>query len=736
MVMPLQSRIPALVLLWGAALLPSLAAQSASQRAELDAFRDSLLVVQDLAILQQLEGELMRASKGRPDDPLLHLRQGFLSLRLGDLGSIRHYDDAAAEFQWAVDLEPAWPYGWFALGLAEYELGEAEGPGSRRATMLGRDASTRAATAWMRAAQADPAFAARLEVLAAQAVRRRDGPRAAVVLNALRQALAAQPAGRRAPAILLALGRVEREVGDLPAALNAFETYRRLGDNRALGLLEVGRTRLLLGQLEGAETYYEGAALDDLVALAAYRADLDVIASEDFLARFDRQRGAARAALLADFWESRDQLDFRRAGSRLREHYRRLAWARRHFSAGGWTLPSDPGFLQNEAALDDRGRVYVRHGEPDARATLQSLGLEPNESWQYRRSGGDLVFHFVARQDPGRYRLVASLMDVMDPQSDGERATQAADAQWQMPDGVSEQLVRSRAGFASVYADLGPGRPDRAPRALARERALVQTSLEVGLSTDSHEPRFARDLAARLHAVTTREAGSGVGAVAHLLVAVPGFGLEAVASPEGVRYPMRLRFVAVDASGQVRAELDTLLQPTMSGPIRPERYLQQVVSVAVPAGVRLVYRVGLFVGTQGGSVSVLDTLTILPDGSPDLRLGDLILGGSSARVLADGIAVLPMQSISRSEQLLVRADVTGVAGEGRWRAALSLRDPETGQLVHSRGFTGRVTGGRGVVSGEVSLGRVAPGRYLAELEVTDPAGGVALRRRSLTVTVP
>ncbi len=36
-----------------------------------------------------------------------HLRLGFLALRLGDLaGGAGHYDDAASEFQWAIDLQP------------------------------------------------------------------------------------------------------------------------------------------------------------------------------------------------------------------------------------------------------------------------------------------------------------------------------------------------------------------------------------------------------------------------------------------------------------------------------------------------------------------------------------------------------------------------------------------------------------------------------------------------------
>ena len=733
--MPVHRILPVLAALsWGAVAPSSLPAQSASERAALDSFRDSLLVIMDPAPLQRLEGELMRAAKGQPDNPLLHLRQGFLSLRLGDLGVLRHYDDAASEFQWAVELEPGWPYGWFALGLAEYELGRVQGPGSRRATMLGRDASSRAATAWMRAALADPAFASRLEVLAAQAVRRRDAPRAAVVLTALREAVAAEPSGRRSPALLLAAGRVEREVGDLPAALNAFETYRRLGDNRALGLLEVARTRFLLGQLEGTEAYYDGAAMDDLVALAGYRADLEVVASDEVMARFDAVRGQARAEMLAMFWGTRDRLDFRPAGSRLREHYRRLAHARRNYSAGGWSLPSDPAFLRNEAVLDDRGRLYVRHGEPDARVALNTVGVEPNESWSYRRAGGDMVFHFVARQDPDRYRLVESLLDVVDMRGSLTAASSDDPGARSRSSGASDQLLRSREGFATVYAELGPGRTSDSRRAAERERAMVRSSLVEGLSSDSFEPHFARDLAARLIAVATT--GAGGSPVAHLQVAVPGFGLEPWQIDGRTHYPMRLRMVATDPSGVVRVEVDTILAPGFDLPIRPDRYVEEVVSVPVPADARLTYRMALFVGKQSGTASPLDTMVTLPDASPDLRLGDLVLGAGTNGIRAGTVALLPMQGISRSTRLVVRADLVGVAGEGRWRATFVLRDPESGRAAFTETFDGRVEGGRGVVVRAISIRRVPPGRYVAELEVTDPANGVAVRQQRLVVTAP
>ncbi|MGG7377514.1 tetratricopeptide repeat protein, partial [Escherichia coli] len=60
------------------------------------------------------------------NNAFVHLRLGFLSLRLGDLGGQSHYDDAASEFQWAIDLQPTWPYAWYGMGLAEYGVGDSQ----------------------------------------------------------------------------------------------------------------------------------------------------------------------------------------------------------------------------------------------------------------------------------------------------------------------------------------------------------------------------------------------------------------------------------------------------------------------------------------------------------------------------------------------------------------------------------------------------------------------------------
>jgi tetratricopeptide (TPR) repeat protein len=180
------------------------------------------------------------------------VKLGFVSLRLGELGGHSHYDDAASEFQWAIDLQPTWPYAWYGMGLAEYGVGDSQVSFvTGLKTMLGKDALTRSAVAFAKSAEVDPAFVRGLVDLANTALRQRVNIKLGVALEALRRA-AKTPAGSD-PEVLLARGRVEREVGDADSALAAFTSYLDSGANRSLGLLELSRTQVLLGSFEGLE---------------------------------------------------------------------------------------------------------------------------------------------------------------------------------------------------------------------------------------------------------------------------------------------------------------------------------------------------------------------------------------------------------------------------------------------------------------------------------------------------
>jgi len=106
-----RSRLAQLAVALIVVLVPSrLSAQAPEERAELERFRDSLAAGSDSAGLLVLERRLIDLAKADRSNTLTHLKLGFLSLRIGDLGGQAHYDDAASEFQWAIDLQPTWPY--------------------------------------------------------------------------------------------------------------------------------------------------------------------------------------------------------------------------------------------------------------------------------------------------------------------------------------------------------------------------------------------------------------------------------------------------------------------------------------------------------------------------------------------------------------------------------------------------------------------------------------------------
>src|SRR5919108_2393927 len=247
-------------------LLPTLTrplhAQNPADRMELERFRDSLASTSDSIGLLAVEKRMIDSAKVDRNNGLLHLKLGFLSLRLGDLGGHAHYDDAASEFQWALDLQPTWPYAYYGMGLAEYGVGDSQVSfvtGIK--TMLGKDALTRSAVAFAKSAEVDPSFVQGLVDLANTALRQRVNIKLGVALEALRRA--GKTTAGTDPEVLLARGRVEREVGDGDSALAAFNGYLQYGPNHGLGLLEVSRTLFLLGRFDGMEPYFEGAAIDD-----------------------------------------------------------------------------------------------------------------------------------------------------------------------------------------------------------------------------------------------------------------------------------------------------------------------------------------------------------------------------------------------------------------------------------------------------------------------------------------
>ena len=356
-------------------VVPSLASQAPAHRRELVTFRDSLAGIVDSTRLFTIEKQHIaqarrpelytpRAAADTVRAAMLHLRLGFISLRLGEVVGRASYDSAASEFTWATELAPKWPYGWFGLGLAELGVGDAGNPFVRGLqTMLGKDALTRAANDFARSAEVDSSFVEGLVELSNTALRQRINARMDVALAALRRA-AHSPVARN-PQILLARGGSSAKwVIPIPRwspSVSCSTPNRRTPWPCSSWHARASPWADSMVPTPGTAASRRPTPKPP----ALYRRDLSFIMDSDSLLRsFDQAKGAERVAEVRRFWDARDRDELHRPGERLREHYRRLDYAARQLSSGvaqppvqhRGTLPLDPGGVRRPGRdLDSPG---------------------------------------------------------------------------------------------------------------------------------------------------------------------------------------------------------------------------------------------------------------------------------------------------------------------------------------------------------------------------------------------
>src|SRR5215208_2514068 len=399
-----------IVLAFPACRLPPGGLQPSLSNLTLEQLGDSLGAVGDTSWLRAALNHHSRS------EPLL---AGLIALRLGELGADSDFSEALGRFRSATKKHPSRAEAWYGLGKAQANRAhwEMRNP-LRLGSRVGLGGLERAAGYYARALASDPRFVPAALAFANLELALLDTARLKQARDIIRRTMEAAP--DPASELLLAWGRIERSAGTPAVAVTAFTRYLASGHNRALGLLELARTRLALGEAAGETPYYEGAALDEPEAIAEYRADLDVIAPDSILAEFDRVTGQSRAAFLHRFWTDRDHFELRSEGERLREHYRRLLYARAHFAltVSRRFYGRLDAYRSGNTEVDDRGVIYIRQGEPAERLRPFVFGIMPNESWRYLRAEGDLLFHFSSGYDRNGggdlydYRLVQSVLDL------------------------------------------------------------------------------------------------------------------------------------------------------------------------------------------------------------------------------------------------------------------------------------------------------------------------------------
>ena len=693
----------------------------AIQQPAFERLRDSLATTSDTTALRALLQPLRRT------DPL---RAGVVALRLGELNADPDFSEALSSFRRAARMNPPRAEPWYGLGLAEagrssWEMRDRLRLGSR----VGIKALERSATNYARALEIDVHFVPAALALARVELALLDTARLTGARNALRRVVRA--AGPGSAELLLALGRVERATGSLDSAVTAFERYLTIGPSRAVGLLELARTRLALGRADGEAPYYQGAALDDLEASAGYRADLELVAADSVMRAFDRLKGQARTAYLHRFWTDRDHIELRPEGERLREHYRRILFARFHFplSISRRFYGSRDAYRSGNNEIDDRGVIYIRQGTPAERLRPFVFGAMPNESWRYVRAEGDLLFHFSSGYDGNGggdlydYRLVQSVLDLHG----------AADA-------PIDQLILSRQSLSPMYSRmLNWGRFGSA-RARSWERNVGATSITVGTTTDSYELQFARGLAAVADLIAV---GRGpAGGLAHFV-----FGI-AAPTPSGqqfageVQYPVRVRLVALDGQERSIATLDTTVVIQHQRRLTRNEWLVGRVELTLPPG-RWAYRASLQQGDSAGLVLPRDSVRVGNSDGTSLDLSDIALGSPGRAVswitdAGDAVLLAPSSLFRKGAEAELYYEVRGATPGQTYRHEITVFRPGRRPSDRRRSLVA-VSFEEETAAGVIRSHRTVPlaglkeGSYLMEVKVTAPDGSSQVRHRELTV---
>ncbi|HEX6991695.1 MAG TPA: hypothetical protein VF151_07410 [Gemmatimonadales bacterium] len=617
------------------------------------------------------------------------IQQGLQLLRSGKAQGDRDaLFEALRDFDQARVREPSWP--WPRFGLALTKLALDEDGAISRPVLGGQLTGESYRQGFWRSLEETFArgsmFEPGLRFAVTQAAEQRDRVQPATVAQAVVRAARRWPDDTLAQ---LAAGYVYRTALRYAEAVRAFRRYGELGGDPAIARLE--QARALAGDsllARAAELYREGASQLSDSARERYRNDLSWVATRRELGAFDALPRDSVDAWLTRFWQKRDALSLRAPGDRLEEHLRRWAFVYRNFRVDAperWSgyvrvwgpppglegtckrilpdslneivLNDDRSRLDDardeEAVLDHRAIIYMRHGAPawgmpaeplladtgvtlpmGTRSTLDSVltassnfavdQTRRSALWVYWFQGRVRAYYFV----PGMSASPATIGSALGPM------TLATAVPVSLAPYLAElDPVYDRA--AHMYRAYGDGLP-HAARLLCSplvQPMLIQSEkdVETAVRTDSYTLLFSHQLNAlmQVYAVGSADRGN-----ARLLVttAIPGARLDSLASRRDgwITWPLHIRLTAVDTSTGKLARLDTVRTFGRRVPFGPRDFLGFTTELPVSAG-HYVAHAAVFDSTvTSGSAAEWGNVIVRPS---EFSMSDVVLGTEHGGVM-------------------------------------------------------------------------------------------------------
>ncbi|MEO7334658.1 MAG: hypothetical protein ABIZ71_12085, partial [Gemmatimonadales bacterium] len=675
--------------------------------------------------------EREKASRPAGDKEIGRLRLGWALVRLGQLtDSAPLMIEATTEFYEAAVRHRDWPLAWFGLGAAKVAL---DGIGAREFRSAHQTAGNGwrlgAVLAFLEATRADPDYTEAAIELAKVALR----DDKIVLLNGVGTAIERATAlDGLDPLAWLLLGRYQRRVKHDEAAAYSYGRAVELGGaTRGMASLELARQLIWLGRPDSARIwYFAGASEADPDGIAAYRKDIATIAPDSVLVQWDALSPASRPDWLRAFWRSREVESGRPEGTRLPEHEERWRVAYKSFRLiPAWTYQYQFGmpFRSGSDELDDRGIIYIRHGEPDQLINhFSGEGEEAAQTWLYFRPDGNLIFHFKQ----GSTNMAAKRAAVT-----GWRAVESIRAIGNLH--VLPNLIEVDPIYMSLFLSTLTGSRvvDTLGGSWGRERLLVRESLARGTITDTDPLRFEHSLHPIVQVYGVGGESAGRGTLLVVLALPASDSLEARPLGDGgYGYVFRLRLTALDLA----LEVDTLLRLRVARPLTGDQLLGTLFRLDVPAGIHQVRAIISDSAATRGSARLIGDVPVPAFAGP-LEMSDLVLGlegqGLSWNRAGTRFPLNPRNAWTVQEAIEIGFELAGLSAGQSYKVRIGIADLGADSTRPPRAaveFENQASGAREFITQSLNLRTLRPGRYL--LTATIISGDSTIRReRRITV---
>ncbi|MBW3661237.1 MAG: GWxTD domain-containing protein, partial [Gemmatimonadetes bacterium] len=721
--------------------------------------------------------------------------EGYRQLALvADPSDDEHLEAAKAAFERALDFEPRAAHAWNGKGI--YELTKDEQwlvLLESLKKLFNRDHISMSQKAFQRALATDPEFLPARYNLALAYRQARGSENYARAIVELTKVVESDPAFGDA-ALLLAI--TYRDLGDLEAMRSALvELPETEAFPAAARKLMLAYALVNAGQVEdGTRAYWEGV---DAIATPRdaelYWHDIRPIVSPETDDEFRTLPLAERPGYIRSYWQTLADASFVPVDERVAEHYRRLHHVYRSFRL---ELPERRHYGATEAyvppwqtGFDDRGIIYLRHGPPDDVANYSGPEVEQNVSWKYERADGDpLIFHFMAGEDVGDFKLVRRLRDLviddsrkMSAHTTLDRRAGAARVIAGASAGVDRDDRRILAGqlrdLQDLYSSRGHLSPlyDRAatgldPLVLQDEEGEVADDVILGTRTVSYAPDPVGDpLLYPVYAVPFKEPNGGASVAFYY--ALPTTQVTILPRQGGgSEVDYRYQLIVSDADETetaARQEQDVRIATPGQIPRQSGAMLPGVRNVGIAPGS---YQYGLKLTDLNSGRSGVTQGTVAVDdfAARDLAMSGVVLAHNVGPASGPGpfvrwsrVKVLPLPSrvFRREQPVFVYYEVYGLDAEtdgaARYRTTYTLeaRSPDRNVVARFFSAVGDLLGGgeeRGSVT--YSFDRTDPaasdplleyvsldvsdspaGEYLLTVTLEDTVGGDTVRRSGLTL---